>query len=479
MGRLERLRWEPRVDGIGLPRAERRGGTYDAFIPDDLVGRPFTLSGEVAADLADTTAAIARLDAQAAALTNTESLARLLLRAESVASSQIEGLSVSAQRLLRADVARAEGFELHDETASEVLANVDAMAYAVNDVTAPIRVEHLLEVHRRLLAGTNRATYAGVIRSEQNWIGRNSYTPIGADYIPPPPAEVKRLLEDLAAFCNEDALPAVAQAAIAHAQFESIHPFVDGNGRTGRALIYMVLRRRGLAVRTTPPISLALATRAQDYVRGLTATRYIGGPTSAAAIEGTNTWVGIFAGAATRAVADAELFESRVEALQAEWRGRLTHLRSDSSVFVLLQHLPAMPVFTVAGAAAAIGRTFAAVNNAIQVLITARIVTPAKAGARNRVFEARELINAFTDLERQLASPDANTRTSAPRGRCRFVRGANRNGRSAHPARAKELRAPLRSLLRAALQAAQSAHVRLSRSRAFVHKKQFARPFFP
>lgn len=415
MGKLERHYWTATVDGLGLPRAERRGGVYEAYIPDPLVGRPFMLTGEVAADVADATSAIVRLDAGATTLTNTESLARLLLRAESVASSQIEGLSVSPQRLLRADVARAEGLDVRDETATEVLANIDAMAYAVHETSGPITLEQILEVHRRLLVRTNKAQCAGVLRAEQNWIGRNNYNPIGADYIPPPPEEVRGLLEDLATFCNEDALPAVAQAAIAHAQFETIHPFVDGNGRTGRALIYMVLRNRGLALRTTPPVSLTLATHAKDYVRGLIATRFVGEASSTpAATEGSNTWIGIFAAACTRAVSDAESFEKRVEQLQAEWRARLTHVRSDSSVFAVLRHLPEMPVFTVNGAAETIGRSFAQVNLALQTLVEAGILTQAKAGSRNRVFEARELINAFTDLERQIASPDGNTQISAP-----------------------------------------------------------------
>ena len=87
------------------------------------------------------------------------------------------------------------------------------------------------------------------------------------------------LLEDLVTFCNDDGLPALAQAAIAHAQFETIHPFVDGNGRAGRVLIHLILRRRGYAVNFLVPVSLVLATWAEDYVTGLTATRYEGEPT--------------------------------------------------------------------------------------------------------------------------------------------------------------------------------------------------------
>jgi Fic family protein len=398
MGKLVRQFWPVEVGGLGISRKDRAGGAFYAYAPDTLAGREFTLEGTVAADVADATTAITRLDLAAATLTNTEALARLLLRAESVASSHIEGLRVSPQRLLRADIARAEGAPVNDDTATEVLANVDAMTYAVNGVSGPITVEQILEVHRRLLAPTDKAKYAGVVRHEQNWIGGSDFNPINAAFVPPPSAAVPKLLEDLVAFCDEDTLPAVVQAAIAHAQFETIHPFVDGNGRTGRALIYMVLRRRNLAKRTTPPVSLALATRAKDYVAGLHATRYVGNATAPAAVAGMNQWIGFFAAACTRAVIDAELFEQRVQQLQVEWVARLSHLRSDSSAFVLLRHLPEMPVFTIAGAAKRISRTFAAVNSAVAILVSADILAPVKAGQRNRVFEARDLIDAFTAL---------------------------------------------------------------------------------
>ena len=152
------------------------------------------------------------------------------------------------------------------------------MAAAIRSIRPgdPITVDDLLRFHRRLLAGGRLDAHAGVIRSEQNWIGGSSYNPCSAAFVPPPPELVHDLLEDLCAFCNGDAVPAVAQAAIAHAQFETIHPFADGNGRTGRALIHLVLRRRGLATRVLPPVSLVLATWSDDYVAGLQATRYRG-----------------------------------------------------------------------------------------------------------------------------------------------------------------------------------------------------------
>jgi len=119
--------------------------------------------------------------------------------------------------------------------------------------------------------------------------------PCSAAFVPPPPELVPGLIEDLCVICNDDSLPAVAQAALAHAQFETIHPFADGNGRTGRGLIHLVLRRRELATRVLPPISLILATWAKDYIDGLTATRYSGPASGEAAHAGLNRWIGTFA----------------------------------------------------------------------------------------------------------------------------------------------------------------------------------------
>lgn len=218
---------------------------------------------------------------------------------------------------------------------------------------------------------------------------------------------MRDLLDDLFAFCNDDCLPAVAQAAIAHAQFETIHPFVDGNGRTGRALIHLVLRRRGLACRVLPPISLVLATWAHDYVGGLAAPRYRGSPGSREAREGINIWVGRFAGACQRAVSDASSFEHRAQEIEAGWRDRLGRVRARSATDLLLRSLIGAPIITVNNAADLTGRSFPQANEAIGRLAAAGILKQVSVGRRNRAFEAPAIIEAFTNLERQLASPDA------------------------------------------------------------------------
>ncbi len=415
MAKVIRRRWINRHTS-GLSRRDMRSCDYEAYVPDPLVGRRLALDGDVAADVADAETALTRLDAEALALTDTEALARLLLRAESVASSRIEGLLVGARRLLRAEAALELGEQPSDITATEVLGNVDAMRFGVQSVGAgeDITLEHLLEIHRRLLLGSTMERHAGLIRGEQNWIGGSSYNPCAAVFVPPPPELVADLLADLCAFCNEESLPAVAQAAVAHAQFETIHPFADGNGRGGRALIHLVLRRRGLATRVLPPVSLVLATRAEDYVAGLAATRYRGPAGSRAAHEGINLWIARFAAACRRAVDDATAFEARAQRLQLQWRAQLGSVRANSATDLLLRALPGAPVLSATSAARLTGRSFRAVNEAIARLTAAGILTQVRAGRRNRAFEAPEVISAFTDLERQLASPVGDTRLAAP-----------------------------------------------------------------
>jgi Fic family protein len=148
----------------------------------------------------------------------------------------------------------------------------------------------------------------------------------------------------------------------------------------------------------------------------LTATRYRGEASSQAAIDGLDAWVGLFAAATTRSVADAETYERRVAEVQATWREALGRVRASSAADLLIDALPGAPVITVQSASTLIGRSEQAVNEAIPRLVAAGVLVQTTIGRRNRAFEAPDLINAFNDLERELASPDGDT-LSAPPGR--------------------------------------------------------------
>lgn len=324
-------------------------------------------------------------------------LARLLLRTESIASSKVEGMQLDARSLARAEANQETGRKV-GSGAAEILANIDAMQLSVERAADldGMRPADFLDIHRVLLERAPNSQIAGRFRASQNWIGGNDYNPCGAAFVPPPPGEVNRLLDDLCAFVNDVALPPLVQAAIAHAQFETIHPFEDGNGRTGRALVQVVLRRRGLTPAFVPPISVVLARDKDRYLNGLTLFRE----------DRLADWIELFAAATAEASTLAAHYAIRVGDLQDEWRERLRHHsnpRSDAAAWSLISVLPAHPIITAPVAVAAVGRTKPAVANAIEQMEDAGILTRLSESARNRAWEADGLLDLIVGLE--AASP--------------------------------------------------------------------------
>lgn len=330
--------WWPGDPSAYGPRRVRRGGEYHVFIPALIAERGFPLGDLASAAVAEATKAFGRLSNPTPQIASLDALARNILRSESMASSRIEGVKISHKRLARVAYAGERG-KRGDRPAAEVLGNVAAIERAIelgagNGSFTP---NHLREIHRSLLRHTEDSGIAGVIRDKQNWIGGNDYNPVGAPYVHPPPERVLDLLQDLCRFVERDDLAAVTQAAIAHAQFENIHPFADGNGRTGRALIYTVLRRRGEVTNFIPPISLVLASQPKSYVGGLGA--YSQGK--------VDIWVERLAAAATRAISEADAIVSAIEEMQARWLHRLGSPRADAAVRQLVADLPAHPLVDV------------------------------------------------------------------------------------------------------------------------------------
>ena len=394
MSRYETLTWpaDPTVPG---GKHERRSFRYQAFVPDPIADVQFSIPSSVAANVSAAERAVDALNRDPPRLASLEVLARRLLRSESVASSRIEGLVLSQRRLARAEV---DEDATRDETARSVLGNVAAMEEAVGlgARARPLQLKDILAVHRTLMLATTTPQIAGTIRTGQNWIGGNAFNPGRAAFVPPPPGLVKGLMDDLVSFMNRDDLSPIVQAGIAHAQFETIHPFADGNGRVGRALIHVVLRRRGLAPRYVPPVSLVLAADARAYVSGLTAFR-----------EGRpDEWLDLFSRAIGRAAAKAADLATRLTALQTAWRQRAGKPRRHSSVEALIVALPAHPIITLATGQELLGRSKQAVNQAIGALAGCGVLQPLTLARRNRAWEARELFDLVDEVERELAVPD-------------------------------------------------------------------------
>lgn len=267
--------WHVSDDGLTSRSARARGtGPYEVVLPNPLADRALTIPLELGGAVSDAERALVRYDALAFARLGAGNAAvgpmsSILLRTESASSSRIEDLTVGARRL-----ALAELQESRSANATAVLANVRTMEAALR-LADTLNLKAILAMHRELLAGS-RGTVgqeAGQLRSSLVWVGKDGSSPRHAAHIAPEAEDVPAAMTALVTFIGRQDLPVLVHAAIAHAQFETIHPFADGNGRTGRALVHAMLHGKGLLTRQTAPVSSGLLHRHGDYVEALTAFR--------------------------------------------------------------------------------------------------------------------------------------------------------------------------------------------------------------
>lgn len=386
-------RWQGDPGAPGGRRA-RASFTFRAFVPDPIAEIDPGITFETAESIARAEAAITELNT-ADSVAGLEAIGPLLLRSEAIASSRIEGYELSQRNLARAliDPRSARG------TAKTVAANVVAMeeAIAIGERPEPLTTDDVLAIHRMLMAGEPERVRPGHFRREQNWIGGRLNSPLDARFVPPPEHEVDRLIADLLAFLARDDIPPVAQAAIGHAQFETIHPFVDGNGRVGRCLVHVVLRRTGLAPRFVPPVSIVLAARPSSYVDGLVAFR-----------EGrVAAWCASFASACEQAARLSVELAGAVRGLQELWRTRAGRPRRDSAAARIIEVLPAQPILSAATVRAAIGASHQRALAGLKALANAGIVRQITEGGYDRQFAADELFDLIEEYEGRIAAASA------------------------------------------------------------------------
>jgi Fic family protein len=316
-------------------------------------------------------------------------LARLLLRAEGVASSFIEGVTAPV-----VDIVLAEADDSAEPSAAAwVAANLAAVTDAIEEAHAGgLTVESLCRWHRTLMTGSpTPAQHVGALRTEQGWIGGTS--PFDAHLVTPPPDLVPPLLEDLIAYVNRDDVDPVAQAAIAHAQFEIVHPFADGNGRIGRVLVAWILVRR-LSLVTPPPVSTRIAADTGGYASGLVLFR----------IGDHNAWVRWFAEAVSGAGRAQQELVASVAQLQRAWRERLgardgaKRLRSNAAAWRVLELLPRHLLLTGPAVASVLVIPLKSANAALRALVDAGVLVEhgaAKAKGRgrpSRIYTSPELL---------------------------------------------------------------------------------------
>ena len=358
-------------------------------LPPMIAEQDVTIDSNLAANLESAMREITALDTAHGA--NLEALGMLLLRTESVASSKIEAVEASVD-----DYARAlHGIRANPSAVSMAAATI-ALATMVDDVTRTGRIEltAITSAHRVLMQDDPaEVRYAGRLRDVQNWIGGSDYSPRSALYVPPPPDTVTDYLHDLLAFANRNDVPALVQAALAHAQFESIHPFTDGNGRIGRALINTVLRRRRATTRVVIPLASALVARRDHYFELLNSYRR-------GDIEPLLT---TFADSARIAASESRTTAVRLDELASEWREMVGPQRSGSAAAKLLALLPTRPILSSEDACALLDAPRSSVFAAISRLANANVLRPLTNRKRNQVWGASLILEELDDLGMRIA----------------------------------------------------------------------------
>lgn len=376
-------------------RLEHPRGSFAAYHPD-----PLLTPGFAALPHWDTAARAAEAAIRAFEQQHGNSASRVgwaLQRSESVGSSTIEDVSPSLRRVARAEAVTQSGGDPHDDVAKEAIGNIAAtrLAAEIGDARRPVTLDDFLAVHSTLMDHTSRPEVGGHLRPSWVRIGGvlGGYPPPA--YVAPPAADVPELMDDLVEYINTTDHHPITAAAIAHVQFESIHPFRDGNGRAGRALVQTILRKGGITRYTTPPISAVLAFNRDSYVDALAASRFEGAAGSADQAGSLDPWVLLFASTAEASCDHAEGLLMRIEAAVDRWERKLTS-RPGSSDRRLAARLPEMPVFTVGGMAAQLDIPLPTAYRANDRLVAAGIVAPVRGKHRGRgLFEAPDILDVF------------------------------------------------------------------------------------
>ncbi|MCM3658104.1 Fic family protein [Agromyces mediolanus] len=368
--------WVRSGDELGSRRALRAArGDYLAAVPPFIADARVALEPDTLALADDASQELARFDAEAGMIA--APFASILLRTESASSSEVENLTSSAKQVALAEIGQARS-----ENARLVVANVRAMRAAIS-MADRLDEASILAMHDALLR-ESAPEYVGHWRGEQVWIGGGSISPHAATFVPPHHVRVPALMGDLVSFAARADVPVLVQAAIAHAQFETIHPFPDGNGRTGRALLQGMLRHGGLTRNVAVPVSAGLLRDTDGYFAALTAFR-AGDP---------DAIVASVANAVFSAVQNGRRLVDDIEAAMAGWAERVT-ARSDSAVHRVKQYLPMQPVVNAKTVAQELGISDVAAQNAIDRLVDAGVLTKISEGRRNRLWQAGEILAAL------------------------------------------------------------------------------------
>lgn len=376
----ETLTWGmPTEVGYGIQNvraALRQSGDYQATIPAEIANLEVSLPSRILADAEEASQEIARFDTELGG--EIAPFASVLLRSESAASSKIENLTASARAIAEAEILGHSS----RRNASVIVANTEAMQAAVA-LADRVDGAAILAMHAALMNASN-PNIAGKWRTEQVWIGGGDFGPRGADFIAPQHSRVPAAIDDLIRFAGRDDISVLPQIAIAHAQFETIHPFPDGNGRTGRALIQAMLRNKRLTRQVTVPVSAGLLTDTDSYFQALNAYRE-GDPVQI---------VERLSAASVFAVDSGRHLVSDLRTIRESWASKIT-ARRDSAAHRIADLLIKRPVVNAKLLTRELNIPMSNVYRYLDPLIKAGVIVKFTDQSRNRAWRAPEVLGAL------------------------------------------------------------------------------------
>ncbi len=380
------------ADTTRAGRYRRQPTGYRAFIPAPLPpDPPIRLAGDLPGLLSQADRALGRLDGSVLTLPNPDLFVFMYVRKEAVLSSQIEGTQSSLQDLLAAEA------NLFDDTlprdVDEVVNYVRAMKHGLARLDElPVSVRLIREIHAQLMTGVRGGRLQpGELRRSQNWIGPGGCTLATASFVPPPHEEVPSALGELEDFLHRtDDLPLLVKIALAHVQFETIHPFLDGNGRVGRLLITFLLTERGVLHKPVLYLSHYFRQHRQAYYDHLQAVRDQGA---------WEAWLAFFLRGVIEVAGEAADTARRIQLLREHHRAVITDRlgRAAGNGHRVLESLYDRPILAVADVRELTGTTYAAANNLVARLVEVGILLEMTGYARNRRFRYEPYVRLFTD----------------------------------------------------------------------------------
>ncbi|MCU1534592.1 MAG: hypothetical protein JWR53_1073 [Glaciihabitans sp.] len=373
--------WVSRFNSDDLTRAQRDRvrQPYSSAIVPQIAKLSMELPGDLATEIDEATQLLTRFDAEVGP--GGLPFASILLRTESASSSEIENLTSGARA-----IAEAELGERETGNAAQIVRNVRTMESALA-LADNIDGESIIAMQTALL-GSVAPSFTGQWRDEQVWIGGDSLSPHLADFVPPHHNRVPAAMDDVMAFIGRVDIPVLAQVPIAHAQFETIHPFPDGNGRTGRAIVQAMLRLGRVTTNIVVPVSAGLLHDVRDYYNALTAYRR----------GELRPIITAFTRAASYAVVNGRQLVRDIGKIETDWEDKMRGLRSDAAARRASVLAIAHPVLNSDLVIRELSVAPPTAFRALDALVERGVLQAANSQRRNRIWLAEPVLNALDDF---------------------------------------------------------------------------------